>query len=414
MSSCINVPRIMLPSGGFSLEKWAVIACDQYTSQPDYWRDVKEYVGGEPSAYNCILPEVYLDDDADRRIAKINADMCSYSSDGVLHEFEPGFVLIERQTPFTKKRLGLVAAVDLECYSYSSKERPPIRATEGTIIDRLPPRMQIRANAPLELSHIMLLFDDRKHDIMPWLYAQRDSLKKLYDFELMMGGGHVRGWHVRQTAEVLKLFSKLLEPNLLYEKYNTTEELLFVAGDGNHSLAAAKAWWELIKPGLSEEELQNHPARYALCELINIHDEGLLFHPIHRAIFNVEADAFLDELSRNLPEGPVSKHTVLIGEKRIKVDLPANTAQCYAHVQGVIDAFVAQKRCEADYIHGDSDLAQVCSKAPGSLGILMPALDKSQLFEHVIKYGALPRKTFSMGEAQEKRYYIEARRIVKR
>lgn len=414
-----KVPDILLPNKSVDMSKWAVVACDQYTSEPEYWEGVKKATEGSPSALNVIFPEVYLSKDNAPIIESINKTMYEYLDTGVLQSIGEGFVLIERSTPITPKRLGLVMAVDLEDYSFVREDKANIRATEGTVVERIPPRVKIREHAPIELPHIMLLIDDRNKSVIEPLYENRDKLTKLYDFDLNMNGGHLRGWHVTDTAPVEKALAKLLDEDVLKEKYGSTDEvMLFAVGDGNHSLATAKACWNNLKATLSAEEQKNHPARYALVEVMNLHDEGLEFEPIFRSVFNVDTADFLDGLYKAVKDSGLKCdykcYTYTTKDGRKDLMLPSNAAVAVGLVQDFIDAYIkSHAGSEVDYVHGEDSLKQVTDAAPNRVAITLPPLAKNDLFDYVLKVGAFPRKTFSMGEAFEKRYYVEARKIIK-
>ena len=415
----VKVPDILLPNKSVDMSKWAVVACDQYTSEPEYWEGVKKATEGSPSALNVIFPEVYLSKDNAPIIESINKTMYEYLDTGVLQSIGEGFVLIERSTPITPKRLGLVMAVDLEDYSFVREDKANIRATEGTVVERIPPRVKIREHAPIELPHIMLLIDDRNKSVIEPLYENRDKLSKLYDFDLNMNGGHLRGWHVTDTAPVEKALAKLLDEDVLKEKYGSTDEvMLFAVGDGNHSLATAKACWNNLKATLSAEEQKNHPARYALVEVMNLHDEGLEFEPIFRSVFNVDTADFLDGLYKAVKDSGLKCdykcYTYTTKDGRKDLMLPSNAAVAVGLVQDFIDAYIkSHAGSEVDYVHGEDSLKQVTDAAPNRVAITLPPLAKNDLFDYVLKVGAFPRKTFSMGEAFEKRYYVEARKIIK-
>ena len=415
----VKVSDILLPNKSVDMSKWAVVACDQYTSEPEYWEGVKKATEGSPSALNVIFPEVYLSKDNAPIIESINKTMYEYLDTGVLQSIGEGFVLIERSTPITPKRLGLVMAVDLEDYSFVREDKANIRATEGTVVERIPPRVKIREHAPIELPHIMLLIDDRNKSVIEPLYENRDKLTKLYDFDLNMNGGHLRGWHVTDTAPVEKALAKLLDEDVLKEKYGSTDEvMLFAVGDGNHSLATAKACWNNLKATLSAEEQKNHPARYALVEVMNLHDEGLEFEPIFRSVFNVDTADFLDGLYKAVKDSGLKCdykcYTYTTKDGRKDLMLPSNAAVAVGLVQDFIDAYIkSHAGSEVDYVHGEDSLKQVTDAAPNRVAITLPPLAKNDLFDYVLKVGAFPRKTFSMGEAFEKRYYVEARKIIK-
>ncbi len=448
----VKVPEICLPAPGVDMEKWAVVACDQYSSEPEYWEGVKAQVGDAPSTLNLIYPECYLEDaDSGERIASIMDAMGDYIGRGIVAKREPGFILVERRSPYeAKARLGLMIAVDLEKYRYGKDSKSLIRPTEGTVQERLPPRMRIRRGARLELPHIMLLVDDSGRSVVEPLYQARAGLPMLYDFELMKGSGHVRAWDVSDRGHLDRVaasMEKLADPEAFEARYGNADVLLFAVGDGNHSLATAKAVWEEIKAAHSAGNadgptptgarregvpagLEDHPGRYALVELVNIYDPGLPFHPIHRVLFNVDEDAFLgavrdsggEILSEAFGDAVAgleayggSEHRIGYlssrGEGTIAFRSPsANLAAGTA--QSILDAWLAANPGTGiDYIHGRESLEALARK-PGNLGLYLPPVDKAGFFRTVIRDGVMPRKTFSMGEAAEKRFYVESRLIM--
>ncbi len=389
--------------------KWSVVACDQYTSQPDYWEKVKETAGEELSTLNMIYPEIYLNEEnGEKRIENINNTMKNYLDSGVFEEIKNSFIYVERTVAGGKVRKGLVGAIDLEMYDYEKDSKAFVRATEGTVKERIPPRVKIRKNAPLELPHIMLLIDDEK-DLV---FGSIEKGEKVYDFDLMMESGNVKGFKVAPTDKIADAFSTLKDAQ---DKDNT---LLFAVGDGNHSLATAKECWNLIKANLSEDEAKTHPARYALVEVVNIHDSSLEFEPIHRIVFNVNADEMLNELMKfyptaNFEAGSQQFDIVINGiSKTIYIKEP-QFELAVGSLQNFLDAFVKEhKEAEIDYIHGD-DVTIDLSKKENSVGFILSSMEKGDLFKSVRADGALPRKTFSMGEAFEKRFYLECRKISK-
>lgn len=406
----VTAPRILLPDPNrVDYGKWSVVACDQFTSEPEYWARLNEYVGESASSLRLIYPEVYLDDRREERISAINRTMREYAASEIWTTLDPGPILVERTTS-SGRRVGLVAAVDLEKYSFEANGASLIRATEGTVLSRIPPRVQIRRGATVELPHIMLLLDDREKSVIEPLYERRGDLQQLYDFDLNMGGGHLRGYFVSDWEPVISRMEALLTPEVLFEKYGTQEPILLAVGDGNHSLATAKACWEEIKEGLSEAERESHPARFALCEIVNIHDEGIRFEPIHRAVFGADPEVFMSNLREALRDCGGSQTGFLLGDREFRMPISADTAETYGIVQQFLDEYCARFGCTVDYIHGEQSLRQIC-REKGCAGILMPALAKEDLFGYVLKHGSLPRKTFSMGEAVEKRYYLEAKSI---
>lgn len=517
----VHIPEILLPADGTDLTKWAVIACDQYTSQPEYWDGVQREVGQEPSTFKLTFPEIYLkDDDKDERIANINKTMEQYLNQGILEKQTPGFILVERSTPHTASRKGLMLALDLECYDYRPGAQTLIRATEGTVLDRIPPRVKIRENATIELPHIMVLIDDPDRTVIESLYtkAEAGSFKKLYDFELMQGGGHIKGWKV-DDEESLSMVARALDKlehgvcsckddsigdgsHISHISHNSGgpdnsdgpdnfdgsdtsdtsdasdasdnagRNLLFAVGDGNHSLASAKAHWENVKAELMKTNqadisadqnttcapIPEHPARYALVEIVNVHDDGLVFEPIHRVLFNIDAATILEKLKAACSNQLCMDYKLYDSKEDMEQALETTksaTDTISSAVSGTVSApvsatissashllpFILEGRCgiltvtnpssnievgtlqsvldelqktdpdiEIDYIHGDAVVTELGSK-PNSMGFYLPVMNKHDLFPTVRLDGVLPRKTFSMGEAEEKRYYLECRRI---
>ena len=410
----IRPARILLPAPAVPRETWACIACDQYTSEPEYWQKAFDRIGDAPSALRLILPEVYLKESA-QRIPAIHAAMASYLKEGLLVPgVDPGFVLCERTVP-SGTRLGLVCAVDLEQYSFEKGSLPLIRPTEQTIASRLPPRLVIRRGAPVELTHIMILIDDPERTVLEPLRAKKDSLRKLYDFDLMLGGGRLKGWAVDQAADLAHVDTAL---NRLLDSLGENP-LLLAVGDGNHSLATAKAYWNELREGLSEAERENHPARFALCEIVNIHDEALLFEPIHRVVTGTDPDALLSAwqdyaAARGMTLDAAEGHRFTVvsagGDRTVTVGNPEGAIPCET-VQKFLDDFLLRHpEAEIDFIHGEQSL-RTLANAPGAVGFLLPEIDKNSFFSDVKKLGVLPRKTFSMGEADEKRFYMEAKEI---
>lgn len=435
----VALPEVYLPKKGVDYSRWAVVACDQYSSEREYWEGVAATVGSSPSTLNLVFPECYLEDaDKADRVGRIQKSMRDYLAAGHLEARKPGFVLIERTTPFEKHpRKGLIIAVDLEAYQYGKGVTSLIRPTEGTIVERLPPRMEIRRGAPLELPHIMLLIDDPARSVIEPLYAKMSSLPELYNFDLMKGSGHVRGVHVTapsDLAAVAAALEKLADKAAYQTKYGSPDVLLFAVGDGNHSLATAKAIWEETrKAGASDPTIMNHPARWAMVELVNIYDEGLPFHPIHRALFKADEDALLGDLlnagaifetmswadavkKTDEPVGPSPEHrfAFVSATRSGLVRFVKPTAKLAAGtIQEILDTHLKMhKDTVIDYIHG-TDSLEALARKPGNVGLYLPPIDKSSFFGTVIRDGVMPRKTFSMGEAPEKRFYIEARKIVR-
>jgi len=393
-----------LPAPGTDLTKWAVVACDQFTSQPDYWARVERTVGEAPSALRLILPEVYLKEG--RPAAPIAAAMERCLADGTLvPAVKDGFILTERTTA-SGTRLGLMAAVDLECYDYTSGGLL-IRATEETVPERLPPRVRIRRAAPLELSHVLLLLDDPAHSVIEPLYALRGEA--LYDLELMEGGGHLRGWAVTDGRALRQLSDALCTLE------RAAGGFLYAVGDGNHSLATAKLFWEELKQTLSPADRAVHPARWALVELENLRDEAIRFRPIHRLVCGAALSELTDAFRAwcagqqiALRPGPALRFVSAEGETGFSPDSDRLPVQL---IQEFLDGWLdGHPQAELDYIHGEAAL-RALSAAPRRVGILLPEIEKASLFPGIRAGGCLPRKAFSMGEAEEKRYYMECRKI---
>ena len=399
---------ILLPKN-IDMTAWSVVACDQYTSQPEYWAKVKNIVGDKPSTLNIIFPEIYLSEDNSARIDSINRYMKEYLENGLFEEYKNSFVYVERTIGEGKVRRGLIGAIDLEAYDFTADAKTLVRATEGTVRERIPPRVQIRIGASIESPHIMVLIDDEKKNIIEKI--DKKKLPKLYDFDLMMGGGHIEGYLVTDTDEICNKLEKMVDAQ-------GENPLLFAMGDGNHSLATAKACWEQIKSGLSESERENHPARYALAEIVNIHDSSMEFEPIHRVVFNVNPGELLSEFMKAEPSaemegGEGQRITAVYGDKEVEITVkkPSNTLEV-GTLQKFLDDYVKKTDAKIDYIHG-SDVVKNLAKESDRIGFILPSMKKSDLFPAIKNDGVLPRKTFSIGEAFEKRFYLECRKIVR-
>lgn len=412
----IRTGELLLPAAGVNPTLWACVACDQYTSQPEYWREADALVGEAPGALRLILPEVELDNAA-TRVPDIHSAMRSCLANGVLTPgVADGFILTERITE-SGVRIGLVVLVDLEGYDYHAGSHTPVRATEGTILERIPPRLAVRRGAALEMSHILMLVDDPQKTVVESVYAKRERLMKLYDFPLMLGGGHLRGYAVTRQADLEAVFAALQAL-----KAGLQGDLLYAVGDGNHSLATAKAYWEEIKPTIAKDEREAHPARFAMVELENIHSDALIFEPIHRVLYGGDGAALIQDFGAyaentgwTLSSGKNAQtFCVVDGEAETRVSVSGSP---YPLTVGTLQVFLddwlkLHPDAKLDYVHGD-DTARSLAKEEGTVAFLLPALDKGALFPAVEKLGALPRKTFSMGEAHEKRYYMEARKLEK-
>ena len=399
----IHTGRFLLPGEQSCDSRWPVVACDQYTSQPDYWQQRDAEIGQAPSTLRLILPECWLGE-AGRRVPVIQKTMREYLDGGIFSRTVDGLILI-RRTIAAGDRWGLLVTVDLERYDFAPDSRSLIRPTEGTITDRIPPRLAVRSGAPLELSHILLLADDPQATLIEPLAADTTGLPELYDVELNGNGGHLTGWAVTDERLLIRFFDavRALEA--------ASSGLSFAVGDGNHSLATARAHWLKVRETLTESERQDHPARFAMAELINLHDPALVFEPIHRAVFNATASQVLEALK---PCGPVMdlEHPdfVLVHDKG---DYPLHIGKPLHELPvGTLQKLLDQAGFQLDYIHGE-DAVRGLVRDEGAVGLLVPGIDKHTLFPAVRLNGPLPRKCFSMGEAQEKRYYMEARSITR-
>ena len=407
MNDIVKIPRVLLPKEDVDLKKWAVIACDQFTSQGQYWQKLKDYCG-EISALNIIFPEYYLErGNMEERINSINSYMQRYLSEGVFREIH-GVILTERITSYGHKRTGLLLALDLEKYDFTTGTLP-IRATEATVKERLPVRLRIRENAPLELPHVLMLIDDEEKTVIEPARASVTEEDLLYSTELNMNGGSVKGYLLKDPQTVIDKLLALADGDRMLRRYGKKEPFLFAVGDGNHSVATAKLLWDRIKPTLTESEREAHPARYVLAEVGNLYEEDLMFEAIHRVVFGA-GEKFIEEMTSTLTgEGHVS---LLYRDKMYGVSVPRVAAEAVKAVQEFIDRYIASHEgVSVDYIHGDGNLSEVAAAKDG-VAIFMPVMEKSDLFPYVVKHGSLPRKTFSMGEAEEKRYYLESRKII--
>ncbi len=427
----VLIPDLLLPTENIDPASWAVVACDQYSSEPEYWQQVRQLTEGKASTYQMIFPEAFLDKGKDDEIiASITQTMDSYLAEGVMQECPQSLVLVKRQSS-TGERKGVVLALDLEHYSYEKGVQSLIRATEGTIIERLPPRIKVRRDAALEFPHIMVLIDDPQKQIIEALFEQPTT--PLYDIELMQNSGQLQGSLLNDKALIenfAQQLSTLADPQHFQQKYHCGAEkkpLLFAMGDGNHSFATAKALWQELKTKQPFETIKDHPARYALVELVNLYDDSLVFEAIHRSVFNVDCKDLLESLC--------DYHRSKGSEVSIDEKTPVATEGvqliefCYQQKSGCIaiskashqlatgslqnfldDYLQGQPKASLDYIHGD-DTARQLAQDEGVISFMLPAMSKHELFKTVIFDGALPRKTFSMGEAHDKRFYMEGRKI---
>lgn len=420
MSTAFRRADILLPKDA-DMNKWAVVACDQYTSEPEYWDRVEKTVGDEKSAYKLILPEVYLEQPGvDYRIDKIHRTMKEYLDKGAFEEYKNAMIYIERVQADGRVRAGLVGAIDLKEYEYYKGSESQVRATEATVIERIPPRIKIRKGAPIELPHIMILIDDVKKRIIEPLADKKDEFRKLYDFDLMEGGGHITGWLLDEDSmeQVEALLEKFSRQEAFERRYGLTgrQPLTYAMGDGNHSLATAKEFYETLKRADPSADLSAHPARYALVELVNLHSPALEFEAIHRIVTEVDEQSLTDALTEELglsDEESAQSFVIVNGGEERRVYVHKETSKLtVGSLQNFLDNYTKNNGGKTDYIHG-ADVVRELSKKSHSIGFLLPDMGKEELFPTVIEDGALPRKTFSMGHAADKRFYVEARKITK-
>ncbi len=441
---------IMLPNESVDMTRWSVIACDQYTSEPEYWEKVKEIAGDGPSALSMIFPEVYLEDeDKEERLKSIHQAMRDYQDRGIFRELKQAMIYVRRINSSGNLQEGLVGAIDLECYDYKTGSKSLVRATEATVPGRLPPRVKIRENADLELPHVIMLIDDPEKTVIEPLGCMRKDMEKIYDFDLMLGGGHVSGYLLDKEAQdkVLSGLKMLADPACYRKRYKTDSDhpMVYAVGDGNHSLASAKVCYEKLKAENPDLDLSDHPARYALVELVNLHSPSLDFEPIYRIVTRVDPVHMLGEMTRALDLRPFGTERSVDkaktscplpglkeGQKRdrksqhIEVIYQPEAGQAVRReqycigrplsdisvgsLQTFLDDYTSRSGGRIDYIHGEDALLALSDKED-SIGFLLPAMHKNELFPAVIADGALPRKTFSMGHAGDKRYYTECRKI---
>ena len=418
-SVCFGAAEILLPDfEKVDGTKWSVVACDQYTSEPEYWRAVEQTVGDAPSTLRLMLPEIFLSE-REARIPAIHNAMRE-ALDHTLESHPDAMIFVERTQSDGRVRRGVVGAVDLEDYDYRRGSSSLIRATEGTVLERIPPRVAVRRGAPLELPHVMLLIDDREKSVIEPLMNRSDS-RLAYDFDLMAGGGHIRGAFLSRDAQkaVQDALAKLIAPEAMRARYGDAKlaPLLFAVGDGNHSLASAKAYYEELKESLGEERAKRHPARYALAEIVNLHDDALTFEPIYRVLFHADpADllaAFRAEIAALSGNAAPQEIEVIFANGAQKCEVPHPDLQLpVATLQRFLDRYLASHPAvSVDYIHGEDTVRSLVAAAPDRVGFLFAGMEKTDLFRTVLFDGALPRKTFSMGYAQDKRFYLECRKI---
>ena len=400
---------ILLPD--CDMHKWSVVACDQFTSEPEYWRSVRELVGTAPSTLHMMLPEAELGEkDPEAESVKINATMQEYLDSGVLKCFPDSYIYLERTLQNGMVRRGIVGKFDLEAYDWRDGTSSLIRATEFTVEDRLPPRVKIRRNAPLEMPHIMIFMDDAENMV----FSAAKKGEKVYDFKLMQGGGSIKGWLVSDVNELAESAEKLGDEQLLIKKYGSADNaIVFAMGDGNHSLAAAKRHWEEVKARIPESEFDSCPARYALAELVNIHDESIAFEPIHKVIFNTDPSAFIEEAKAFFAEnsGDGRKIRLMTGEGDEEISISGMTiGQLIDACEDFCKGYTERCGGYIDYIHGDEQCTEMSHRS-GCAGILLPRMEKSELFTSVMSGGPFPKKSFSIGHGNDKRYYLECRKI---
>lgn len=405
MKTAFSPADILLPNVP-DMTKWSVVACDQYTGEPEYWRETEKIVGDAPSTLRLTLPEIYLEEpDVSERIARIDSNIEGYLKSGVFREYKNAMIYVKRIQSDGKLREGIVGAVDLEQYDYRRGSTSPIRATEATVAERIPPRLKIRENAACELPHIMILIDDPDKTVIEPLGGM--SLDKLYDFALMQGGGRISG-HLLDDDAIAGV------DNALYA-LSKKSPMLFAMGDGNHSLATAKEHYEKLKRENPGRDMSNHPARYALCEIVNLHSPALEFEAIHRIVTGVNTSELINEMTAALAlrdDASAQKISIVAnGEVRYMYVHNPLSKLAVGSLQTFLDGYIAASGGRIDYIHGE-DVLKGLSKGDDSVGFLLEPMRKSELFGAVIADGALPRKTFSMGHAADKRYYLEARKIV--
>ena len=409
--------NILIPKN-VDMHKWSVVACDQYTSEPKYWEEVENIVKDAPSTLRITLPEIYLNDEnVSERIKKINLTMEDYLKEDIFTELNNSMVYLERTQSDGKVREGLMGIVDLEDYSYEKGSQTLIRATEKTVIERIPPRMKVRENALLELPHIMILIDDEKKNIIESLKNKVNEKDVVYDFDLMQNGGHIKGYKLGSDVinEVISSLEALADKSYFEKKYNVSDKgvLLFAMGDGNHSLATAKACYEKLKETEGDKALES-PARYALVELVNLHSSALEFEAIHRVVFDTDVKDLLDNLYKYYDineNGNGQKFTIVTSdeEKDLYIVNPKSNI-AVGSIQMFLDEYLSNHKGSIDYIHGE-DVTKKLGSKENNIGFIFDAMAKEDLFKTVILDGALPRKTFSMGHSYDKRFYLEARKI---
>lgn len=416
--SVIKNQHILLPRKQFEMSKWSVIAYDQFTKDKEYWESVQSYTSGAPTTLDLILPNIYFAQDNSERVAQIIKNMRAYNDNNIFEDLGQCMVLVDRSTPEHKKRLGLMLCVDLENYEPDAVSNALIRPSECPFINRIPARVELRQNTIFELPHIILLYDDREQNIAETLYKEKENLEKLYDFNLNMGGGHITGYKIKNAEQVIAKFNELISATYTQKIYGTEappeNPLMFIIGEGNSSLRTAKEHWNKLKPTLDAEQQESHPARFALVEAINLHDEGVDLVPIHRIIKNANRK-FIKKLRTLYKLAPKELGTittkVYLGEREEEIKLPNNTCLAVKLVQDLIDKFLSKDlEMSIDYTSKPDEVTDVCAK-DDAIGIILPQISKTELFEFIMKFGALPRRTFNFGTPKEKRYYLEVHKI---
>lgn len=401
---------ILLPNVK-DMTAWSVVACDQFTSEPEYWQQVRKIAGDKPSALNMILPEAELGiKNADTESEKIYSVMRKYLETGVFTELPDSFVYIERTLSDGVVRPGIIGMFDLEAYDWSEGSSSPIRATEHTVEDRLPPRVRVREKALVEMPHIMVFIDDHED----YVFSAVSKGKLLYDFELMQHGGHIKGWQIADNDAIEQAVLRLSEKDELINKYGSDKDpIIFAMGDGNHSIAAAKQYWEEVKPTLTDAERENHPARFALAEVVDIHSPAITFEPIHKVLFDTEPEHFITEAKQFFAKhiGSGKQITLVTHDKTETLELADMTlGELIGSCESFCKSYIERYGGRIDYIHGDEECLSMAGKAHDA-GILLPKMEKSELFSSVYKSGSFPKKSFSIGHGPDKRYYLECRRI---
>lgn len=413
--TAFSAADILLPKQSAMSEAWAVCACDQYTGEPAYWAETERIVGEKPSTLRLILPELYLEEnDVTERIAKIQSSMQDYLKNDVFDTYSNAMIYIERIQSDGKCRAGLIGKIDLEQYDYTKGSTSLVRATEATVAERIPPRVRIRRGAALELPHIMILLDDAKKTVIEPLSAAKSGMKQVYNTKLMQGGGSIQGWLIPADAQA-KILDALTALGNAENFENGVAPLVYAMGDGNHSLATAKAFYEEWKAAHPNEDTTNCAARYALVELVNLHSEALQFEAIHRILNGIDPAKLLADMTAALDlrtDAPAAQAMEILvnGSKTTYYIHKPTSNLTVGSVQSFLDAWLKANGGKIDYIHG-ADVVAKLAQTEGSMGILLPDMQKSELFPTVIKDGALPRKTFSMGHAADKRFYMECRKI---